>query len=525
MRRLLIVSLFAIAGASSTAYAADDVSNTSDEVVLIDSEEENIGATKEDDVDDVGEEAESRVDARTPETPVQETRIDPLEGYNGRPDAKRLTTDTLWDDFDDAFGRFQDFLAESEEAPAETQTGFRSRVRAIGAAMEVRDLLGALLDSGELSTDESIGAQDSYLTVQQVMGSMMVDIGECERAVKVLRKLENNPDTHERALLLKGTKRWLAKAERCDERQKLEAQIAAREFEADEEELARLRRQLESSKDEEARADAQDRIEESDDLTLSRGELLDLLRQSAASRHEKSALDTLFGTARKGLPTHEYGINLYAGIGHTPNFIIRGMMEPGMRVEPEPRGHYGLAFFVRKNARKRDISLNYDYTSFDLGEHWWLRKDQPRGDARWLDIGMVTKHTITVGVDRNFVFGAKERFQIHIGGLFGLSVLPNNAYDRSKVKLGCLIGINKEKKGHLDRFQEGGECYDRRDPDGRVKLPPVLPSLGLRAGLRYVIADRVQVGVQGGFQDGYFFANGVVGVIVGRKFRPGERPE
>src|SRR5690625_849360 len=506
MRRLLIVLCISFTGLSSSSLAASS-ETTADAV--------------QDDVLVTDEQPET-----APKPAVVEQRVDPLAEYKGRPDANALTVDTLWGDFDEAFGRFQDYLAESEEAPADTQTGYRSRVRAIGAAMEVRDLLGALLQSGELNADEALGAQDSFLTVQQVMGSMMVDIGECQRATKVLRDLENNPDTHERTLLLKGTSRWLAKAERCVERQKLEAQIAARESEADEEELARLRAQLESSKSEEARADERDRLEESDDLTLSRGELLDLLRQSAASRHEKSALDTRFGTARKGLPTHEYGINLYGGINHTPNFASRGLLEPGVRVEPAPRGHYGIAFFVRKNARKRDISLNYDYTSFDFGEHWWLRKNQARGDAKWLDIGMVTKHTITVGVDRNFVFGAKERFQIHIGGLFGLSVLPNNTYDREKVDLGCLVGVNKDKSGHLDRFQEGGVCYDdsRKLDDGRVKLPPILPSIGLRAGLRYVIADRVQIGAQGGFQDGYFFANGVVGVIVGRKFRDGERP-
>src|SRR5699024_9931896 len=115
-----------------------------------------------------------------------------------------------------------------------------------------------------LSEDEALGAEDSYLTVQQVMGSMMVDIGECRRAIDVLQTLESDPETHDRALLLKATRRWLGKAERCVERQDLEAQIAARESEASDEELSRLRAQFEASKSEEARADEADEQEEID---------------------------------------------------------------------------------------------------------------------------------------------------------------------------------------------------------------------------------------------------------------------
>src|SRR5699024_3269385 len=115
--------------------------------------------TDDEDID-VLQEASSD-EASSDEAPQKEI-IDPLADLEGRPDAPSLNSDRLWDDFDEAFGRFQDYLAESEEAPAETQTGFRSRVRAIGAAMDVRDLLGALLDGDSLSEDEALGAEDSY---------------------------------------------------------------------------------------------------------------------------------------------------------------------------------------------------------------------------------------------------------------------------------------------------------------------------------------------------------------------------
>lgn len=528
----LIVSLCLL---SPFAFAqnAKDTSSTSTDVASDADDSQDANAPSSDD-------AAGNDEAAAPSgasTQVQKRQTpDPFADLEGRPDARSMTMQELQEAFGVSFDAFQNYLAESDETSPNTQTGYRSRVRTVGAAMEVRDILREILERSELSEDDRVQAQDSYLTVQQVMGSIMVDIEECRHAIDVLEPLESNPEAQSRTLLYKGITRWLAKARRCDERQALEAQISARDAAEDAEELERLRTQLAQTKSQEAEADRAE-AQDADSLVMSRGELLDLLRQSADSRRKGSAFEELFGEQRKGLPTHEYGVSLYGGFAHTPNFIIRMTNEEGMRVEPKPSARFGGAVFIRKNARKRDISLNYDYAAFDFGEHWWISKYADKWkDARYAYVGKVPVHTLSVAIDRNFVAGKKERFHFFVGGLFGLAFLPTNGYDRDQPLLGpCTSVAGRVKAVDLERFAPGGGCYDAsmREPasSGPYKFPlsigntGISPTIGLRLGARYVIADLVQVGVGGGFESGFFYGDLSLGFIFARKYKDGDGPE
>lgn len=455
------------------------------------------------------------------EVPVFEppTPIDPLAHIVGRPDAAKLSLDDLWTEFEIAFANFERDLAATDEANPDTQTGFRNYVQAIDSATSVRDLLGAMLKRTELDEADRLDALDSFLTIEQVSGSLMVEIQECQRGAELLRRLLANPETVERRLLLQGTTQWLAKADRCIERQRLQSQIAAREAQADDAEVARLRQQLADAEIEDARIDRNERAAGEDELVLSRAELLELLRESSGERRGGSLFSSFLTHPRAHLPSHEFGLSVRGGITHVPNFVLGMMYE--LHGTAEAEAQFGGSFFVRKHARRRDISLNYDYTMLDLGESWWVQKGKSRGSARHIEL-VTPKHTITVGIDRNFVIGRQERFHIHIGGLFGFSILSESSFDRSRVDSGaCLIGISGATSGHLELFEPGGACYEaydvsRQDP---LKIPAILPSLGMRAGVRYVIADRVQLGVEGGLHDAYFYTNASIGVIVGRKFK------
>lgn len=443
--------------------------------------------------------------------------VDPLADIPGRPDAKNLAIDELWNEFELAFATFESDLDATADAPPDTQTGFRNYVQAIRSAKDVRDLLGALLDGGELNEEEELDALDSYLTIAQVAGSLMVEIQQCERGADTLRELSNNPDTLDRPLLLQGTVQWLAKAERCIERQRLQTQIAERESMADEQELERLRNELAQAVSEDKRITESEQADADDQLVLTRAELLALLRESADER--RRADQGPWQHPRAHLPSHEYGFSFRGGVTHFPNFVLEMVYE--RHGESAFQRQFGGSFFVRKNERKRDIALNYDYTSLDFGEAWWLRKSKRRSTARWTELHS-SKHTITVSLDRNFPIGKSERFQFHIGGLFGFSLMPNLVDRRMQVNAGnCLVGVSGSIRGHAERFDPGGACYDEQDPSrtDRVGIPKVLPSLGLRLGMRYVIADRVQLGVEGGFHDFYFYSNASIGVIVGRQYK------
>lgn len=485
MRRLLIASVILVFGGTATLASAADTAP--------------VATTT------------STEQATTPPAPV-----DPLAHIQGRPDARSLPMDQLWTEFELAFAEFEGALASTDDASPETQTGFRNYVQAIESAASVRDLLGAMLERDELDENDRLDALDSYLTIAQVSGSLMVEIQQCKRGAQTLRALAAKPETVERPLLHQGTTQWLAKAERCVERQNLQAQIAERESQSDEAELARLRAELAAAvqEDEDITREEQ-RASGDDELVLSRAELLALLRESAGDRRGSSLMEH----PRAHLPSHEYGIEFRGGFTHVPNFVIGMLYEK--HGEAGPEAQYGGSFFVRKNNRERELSLNYDYTQIDLGDSWWVRKGKSRGSARWMEIAS-PKHTITLGIDRNFPIGRQERFQFHVGGMFGISVLSDSTFPRSRVDQGaCLIGISGATSGHLDLFEEGGACYDALDPNNSkpLKLPAVLPSIGMRLGMRYVIADRVQVGLEGGIQDMYFYANANVGVIVGRKYK------
>lgn len=458
-------------------------------------------------------------DAAATETPIAAPApIDPLAHITGRPDARSLSTDALWTEFEIAFANFERDLAMTEEAPPTSQTGFRNYVQAIDSAAQVRDLLRALLVSGDLTDADHLDATDSVLTIDQVAGSLMVEIEQCERGADTLRTLLARPETLERPLLVQGATQWLGKAERCLERQRLQAQLAERESLATEEELDRLRQELADAESAGAAIDAAEAGGAEDEIVLSRAELLSILRESAGERRADGTYSALFEHPRAHLPSHEFGFAFRGGITHMPNFILSGMYERHGTAGPEPL--YGGSFFVRKNERLREISLNYDHTHLDLGADWWVRRNKTRGSTRWTELHG-TKHTITVGLDRNFPIGKRERFQFHIGGLFGFSIMPNLVDDRARVDAGaCLIGVSGDTSGHLERFEPGGACEGAQDPTrtDRVGIPKFLPSLGLRGGMRYVIADRVQIGAEAGVHDLYFFANANIGFIVGRKF-------
>lgn len=509
MRNLLLAcTISAMSWASIPAWADDANGGAADEDAA------SIALTEE--TTDDAPEATATAEAPAPVEPP--APIDPLAHIEGRPDAPTLSTDDLWTEFEVAFANFERDLAMTEDAPPTSQTGFRNYVQAIDSAAQVRDLLRALLDSGDLADEDRLDATDSVLTIDQVAGSLMVEIEQCEAGAENLRVLLQRPETQERPLLLQGATQWLGKAERCVERQRLQAQLAERESLASEDELQRLRQEIADAESATAQIEAREASGQDDELVLSRAELLSILRESAGERRADGIYSDLFTHPRAHLPSHEFGFAFRGGITHVPNFMLSALYERHGTAVAEPL--YGGSFFVRKNERLREISLNYDHTYLDLGAEWWVRRNKTRGSSRWTEIHG-TKHTVSVGLDRNFPLGKRERFQFHIGGLFGFSILPNLVDDRTRVDAGaCLIGVSGDTAGHLERFEPGGACVGALDPTrtDRVGIPKFLPSLGLRGGMRYVIADRVQIGAEAGVQDFYFFANATIGIIVARRF-------
>lgn len=467
-----------------------------------------------------------------PPPPRPVVRQSVLTHITGRVDAASLESSVLWTEYEVAFATFEDRIAKTDSDRPTTARGHRLYVDAIEASINLRDLLQELLKRpDQLSGEERVDALDSFLTIEQVAGSLMVEIEECKLATTTLRGLMNRPETQEREILVQSTQRWLDNAERCVVRQNLEDTIASQEASADQAELQRLRGQLAAAQatEGEERAAQAEASASGDELVLSRSELLQILRSSAEERRAQFGGDfDFFVHPRANIPTHEYGFEFRGGFLRSPEFGLDIMYDVhASHWDPRINMTYGGSFFVRKN-RRSQLSLNVDWADLQTDDHWWVQRRRARSAAKWVE-NDAKLLSITMGVDVIAPLTKNERLQFYFGGLFGISANVGSVYT-TKVDAGtCLTGVSGSKTGETDRFEPGGVCFPTiggestpvLDASTRssANIPVVLPSIGLQLGLRYVIADRVQLSVGGGLRDIYFYGNVGIGVIVARKYK------
>lgn len=490
---------------------------------------------------DVAAESEGAGDAdeATAEPP------NPVDLIQGRPDAPELATGELWEAYESTYATFERRLTAVEEADPRSTTGYRVYIDAIESSMQLSDLLEELLNrDGELSAEEEVAALDSLLTIRQVVGSMLVEIQECERAAEILEPLAAREETLERPLLYQGTQRWLQSAQRCIERQALEAEVRAAEEEGYQAEVARLREELAAAqaREEELREEQQAQEERAarateagaegqeagaggasgdEEIRMSRGELLALLRMSATDR--QAAYQEAPTPEPDTTPRMEYGFQFYGGVIGTPDFALDALFDVHPNHWRNGSRNYTLGgeFFFRKR-RSSALSVGLHYTDLGTETHWWVRNNKPRGDAKWTENNLQTL-TAAFGFETIAPLDRRERlqffFNIHLGLSFVLGDFVQTEVDES-----CLSVPPDAENGGAADFRAGGSCLPTPDapavdPSTRDSdvLPPVLPSVGIGLGLRYMIADRVQIGVETGFRDVYFYGTGNIGVIFARR--------
>lgn len=469
----------------------------------------------------------------------------PVDLIQGRPDAPELSTNELWEAYEGTYATFERRLTAVEEADPRSTTGYRVYIDAIESSMQLSDLLEELLNrDGELSAEEEVAALDSLLTIRQVVGSMLVEIQECERAAEILEPLAAREETLERPLLYQGTQRWLQSAQRCLDRQALEAEVRAAEEEGYQADVARLREELAAAQareqelieEQEAQEERAARAREEDaegqeggasgasgdeEIRMSRGELLALLRMSATDR--QAAYQEAPTPEPDTTPRMEYGFQFYGGVIGTADFALDALFDVHPNHWRNGSRNYTLGgeFFFRKR-RSSALSVGLHYTDLGTETHWWVRNNKPRGDAKWTENNLQTL-TAAFGFETIAPLDRRERlqffFNIHLGLSFVLGDFVQTEVDES-----CLSVPPDAENGGAADFRAGGSCLPTPDapaldPSTRDSsvLPPVLPSVGLGLGLRYMIADRVQIGVETGFRDVYFYGTGNIGVIFARR--------
>lgn len=221
------------------------------------------------------------------------------------------------------------------------------------------------------------------------------------------------------------------------------------------------------------------------------------------------------------------GVNLRGYVHNVPNFILGSFLEEYQsHWDGSPKYIFGGELVFRRN-EKTDIIVGLDWADYRTKDGWWLQNDEPIASSDWVENSM---RTVTLSVEWNAIanLDQKNRAQIYGGVGLGAAFRLGN-FTKWDVPEGCFargtdIGLISSYSptdmcpnlSGVDLVQDGsvdGEANSRH----YEKIPRVLPSLILTAGFRYLIADVVSIGIEGGFKTAGFYGGLELGFITGKR--------
>ncbi len=221
-----------------------------------------------------------------------------------------------------------------------------------------------------------------------------------------------------------------------------------------------------------------------------------------------------------------FGANFRFSLINTPSFALAPFFDLY-------EGHWsdGARFalggeLVLRFKGQVDLVVGYDYADYRTRDGWWLEDDDPAASTDW-SINDLRAHQITLEANGIASLTPDGRLQMYGGGGIGIGISVNE-FLKYDVNPACLNGPDD-----LSVFEDGGACFDSDgdplaigiDSDGnpipgfeaeKEDIPNVLPSLVLSMGLRYLIADRVSIGIEAGFKTIAFYAGLEVGFMLGK---------
>ncbi len=129
--------------------------------------------------------------------------------------------EAAWDAFEAADLEFQGSQLACDEADAQTTGGDRACRNAIEDGLSLARAVGHVLELPSLDEDTRESAIDLLLTTQQIVGTYMVDVGDCADAEAILSSVLDNPLLGNRRRLEQATRTWQRDAETCTAEQEL----------------------------------------------------------------------------------------------------------------------------------------------------------------------------------------------------------------------------------------------------------------------------------------------------------------
>ncbi len=176
---------------------------------------------------------------------------------------------------------------------------------------------------------------------------------------------------------------------------------------------------------------------------------------------------------------------------------------------------YGAEFTTRI-PEKYDLVISLDWANLRTPDGWWLEDGDSVADANWTE-NTISLLTADVGFHWLTPLDRLETLQLYYGIGLGASIVLGefNKYDVDTDACGNMVTAddrNSRNTSMLDAcFDDDGNPTHTGLRETESKVPPVLPSLSGVIGLRYLIADRVSIALEGGLKAPFFYGGLEIG--------------
>ena len=169
----------------------------------------------------------------------------------------------------------------------------------------------------------------------------------------------------------------------------------------------------------------------------------------------------------------------------------------------------GLDFVVRD--RQANGIFYAEYLLSGIKDGYWddVEKPENHDDGSWLEPQRLG--AVMIGADGAYEVYAQPWWSFTFGGGLGLAILTGKIIEWEP----------GEDETSAEQDNTEPDCgptepaYTRKDhcaDDGPMQLPPVLPIIDILVGMRFHIADRATIRIEGGFHD-MFYVGSSVGVV------------
>ncbi|TVR01434.1 MAG: hypothetical protein EA398_10115 [Deltaproteobacteria bacterium] len=244
-------------------------------------------------------------------------------------------------------------------------------------------------------------------------------------------------------------------------------------------------------------------------------------RQERIRREAQREADTLLDT--RSATGRVIQISPRFRVVGTPGFMMGLFLDP--HTSHWSGGERNMAFgaeVLLRDPGRQELSFSLDWANLSMPDGYWLQRGDPVRRAEWTELDASVLNA-DAGIRGVRAFGSAGEWQWFYGAALGLGVVFGSAHETLVDRSRC-DPMPERRSTDTSVLLPGGACFDEEgnpvlQENQRQEaswLWPVLPSVELLTGLRYVIADHYVVSVEAGLRTVYLFA----GLTVGYQFQP-----